>query len=98
MVLYGKGDGTFEAPVFIPLSHYYTSLTIADINQDHQPDLVLNDGVGIAVILNRGNRTFADESHYVAGTSIAGLTAVDVNGDGFPDLVVANPGSTTVAV
>jgi hypothetical protein len=98
IVLYGKGDGTFESPVLVPLSHYYTQLTIADVNQDQRPDLILNDGVGIAVILNLGNRAFEDEIHYVAGTAIAGLTAVDVNGDGFPDLVVANPGGTTVAV
>ncbi len=98
MVLYGQGDGTFEPPVLVPLSHYYTQITIADVNQDQRPDLILNDGLGIAVILNRGNRTFEEESRYVAGTSIAGLTAVDVNGDGFPDLVVANPGGTTVAV
>lgn len=98
MVLYGKGDGTFEAPVLLPLSHYYGNLNIADVNQDHQPDLILDDGLGIAVILNLGNRAFQEESHYAAGTSIAGLTAIDVNGDGFPDLVVANPGSTTVAV
>lgn len=98
MVLYGRGDGTFEPPVLVPLSHYYNRLTVADLNQDGRPDLILNDGVGISVIMNLGNRAFEDESHYVAGTSIAGLTAVDVNGDGFPDLAVANPGGTTVAV
>jgi Big-like domain-containing protein/VCBS repeat protein len=98
MVLYGKGDGTFEPPVLLPISHFYTHLIVADVNSDGQPDLILHDGVGISVILSLGNRAFEDESHYAAGTSIAGLTAVDVNGDGFPDLVVANPGGTTVAV
>jgi hypothetical protein len=29
-----------------PLSHLYNNLTIADMNQDHRPDLVLNDSVG----------------------------------------------------
>jgi hypothetical protein len=49
-------------------------------------------------MMNLGNRTFEDESHYVAGTAIAALNVADVNGDGFPDLIVANPGGTTVAV
>jgi hypothetical protein len=98
LILYGKGDGTFEAPVLLPTSHLYNHLTVADLNQDQRPDLVLDDGFGIAVILNRGSRAFEDESRYVAGSSIVGVTAVDVNGDGFPDLVVANPGATTVVV
>ncbi len=98
MILYGHGDGTFEPSMFVPVSHYYNHLKVADLNQDGRPDLVLNDDVGIAVIMNLGNRTFEDESHYVAGTAIAGVTVADVNGDGFPDLVVANPGGTTVAV
>jgi hypothetical protein len=98
MILYGQGDGTFEPPALVPVSHYYTHLKVADLNQDGRPDLVLNDDVGIAVMMNLGNRTFEDESHYVGGTAIAGLSVADVNGDGFPDLVVANPGGTTVAV
>jgi len=98
MILYGNGDGTFQPPAFVPLSHYYPHLKVADLNQDGRPDLVLNDDVGIAVIMNLGNRSFEDESHYVAGTAIAGVTVADVNGDGFPDLIVANPGGTTVAV
>jgi len=98
MILYGNGDGTFQPPAFVPLSHYYPHLKVADLNQDGRPDLVLNDDVGIAVIMNLGNRSFEDESHYVAGTAIAGVNVADVNGDGFPDLIVANPGGTTVAV
>ena len=88
--LYGNGDGTFSVPTFVSVSHSYSRLTVADLNQDHRPDLVLNDGVGIAVLLNLGNRAFAPEERYVAGTSIGTLQAVDVNGDGFPDLVVTN--------
>lgn len=98
MILYGQGDGTFEPPALLPVSHYYTHLKVADLDQDGRPDLVLNDDVGIAVMMNLGSRKFEDESHYVAGTAIAGLAVADVNGDGFPDLVVANPAGTTVAV
>jgi hypothetical protein len=50
------------------------------------------------VITNLGNRTFGPEDHYVAGQDISQLNVVDVNGDGFPDIVVANTGGTTVTV
>jgi len=97
-IFYGNGDGTFQPPVSLPISHQYTQLVIADVNQDNKPDLVLSDGAGIAVIENQGGRTFGSEQHFVAGQGISGLSVVDVNGDGFPDIVAANAGGTTVAV
>jgi hypothetical protein len=98
MVFYALGNGTFEPPVLVPLSHYYFNLTVADLNRDGRPDLIFNDQAGIAVVMNLGGRKFDAESHYIAGPAIATLVAADVDGDGFPDLVVANPGGQAVAV
>ena len=98
IIFYGNGDGTFQPPILMPTSHRYDQLTIADVNQDNRPDLVLNDGSGIAVILNQGPRNFGPEEHFIAGNSISTLSVTDVNGDGYPDIVAANPGGTTVAV
>lgn len=98
VLFYGNGDGTFQAPVDWPLSHQYTALTLADINGDGRPDLILNDGLGIAVIRNLGNRNFAPEEHYVAGASIGTVSIADLNHDGYPDIVATNSGGTTVAV
>ena len=97
-IFYGNGDGTFQNAVQLPISHAYTELVIADVNQDGKPDLVMSDGAGIAVIENLGNRVFGNEEHYVAGQQISGLNVVDVNGDGYPDIVAANANGTTVAV
>ena len=58
----------------------------------------MTDGSVIAVMQNKGSRTFDSETIYVAGQSISWLNVVDVNKDGYPDIVVANPGGTTVAV
>ena len=93
-IYYGNADGTFQAAVLLPVSHLYTQLVIADVNQDNKPDLVLSDGAGIAVIENLGGRNFAPEEHFIAGHGIAGLSVVDVNGDGFPDIIAANAGGT----
>jgi hypothetical protein len=95
---YGNGDGTFQAPVSFPITHAYTQLVVADVNGDKEPDLILSDGSGIAVIENHGNRNFGAEQHFVAGQNISGLSVTDVNGDGFPDIIASNYNGTTVAV
>lgn len=95
VLFYGNGDGTFQAPVSQPLSHAYTALTIADVNGDKRPDLILNDTLGIAVIRNLGNRNFAPEDHYVAGNSIGTVSVADLNHDGYTDIVATNSNSNT---
>src|SRR5262249_28746387 len=44
-----------------------------------------------------GNPTFAAPVSYAVGTDPVGLTIQDVNGDGVPDLLVADHGSNDVA-
>ena len=98
-IFYGNGDGTFQSPVFLPISHRYSWVTVADLNNDGKPDLVLTDGAAIAVLMNLGSRTFDAEQDFIGGRSVSIPIAVgDVNGDGLPDIVVGNEGGTTVAV
>jgi hypothetical protein len=58
-VLDGSSDGTFEAPTQFPAGGYASSVVTADVNVDHEPDLVVADyylfpqeSGGIAVLLN----------------------------------------------
>ena len=98
-IFYGNGNGTFASPAFIAVSHRYSWITVADLNGDGKPDLVMTDGAGIAVMMNLGSRKFDAEVDYVAGRSVSvPVNVADVNGDGFPDIVVANSGGTTVTV
>ncbi|HEX4003324.1 MAG TPA: FG-GAP-like repeat-containing protein [Candidatus Acidoferrales bacterium] len=98
-IFYGNGNGTFQPPVFIAISHRYSWITVADLNGDGKPDLVLTDGAAIAVMMNLGSRNFDAEVDYVAGRSVSvPVNVADVNADGFPDIVVANSGGTTVTV
>jgi hypothetical protein len=97
-ILYGNGNGTFQAPVFVPIFHRFSQVAAVDINRDNKPDLVMTDGAGIAVMMNLGGRSFGPEVDFVAGRAVSALNVVDVNSDGFPDIVVANPGGTTVTV
>ncbi len=97
-IFYGHGDGTFEDPVLMAVSHGNGQLVIADVNRDNKPDLVMTDGSVVTVITNLGGREFGDEEHYVAGQGIVALGVTDLNGDGFPDIVAANSEGTTVTV
>jgi len=103
-VLLGNGDGTFQTAVNYGSGGWYTySVAVADVNGDGKADLLLanefpigdyDDGEA-AVLLGNGDGTFQTAATYLSGGSAATSVAVaDVNGDGKPDLVVANCGAS----
>ena len=82
-----------------------SSVTAADVNGDGKPDLIVANigGNTVSVLLNttvRGAATprFAAQQTFATGNSPDSVTAADVNGDGKPDLIVANNGDNTVSV
>ncbi len=101
-VLLGNGDGSFQ-PVITYQSGAGgegTSVQVADVNGDGIPDLIATDQCAAAncinqglvgVLLGNGNGTFQTAITYNAGGFLTNWVAVaDVNGDGKPDLLVAN--------
>ena len=100
-VLLGNGDGTFQAAVSYGSGGEATdSVAIADVNGDGKPDLmVANQCVTssnctsgtVAVLIGNGDGTFQPALSYGSGGQTAYSVAVgDINGDGKPDLIVAN--------
>ena len=88
-VLFGNGNGTFQ-PVIVSAFAGANSLTVADINGDGKPDLILGLGDSIAVMLGNGNGTFQPPVDYsIEGLSALSVALADINGDGKLDAVVA---------
>jgi hypothetical protein len=102
-ILLGKGDGTFQPAVTYNSGYFSRGVAVADVNGDGKKDLVVaNSCVAvnncsngtIDVLLGNGDGTFAPAVSYNSGTGQTLAVAIgDVNGDGRPDVVVANLGS-----
>ena len=76
------------------------SITMADVNLDGLPDIVVvNDLAGtISVLLGNGDGTLAERVDYQTGSSPHAVQVADVNSDEWPDLVIANLDSNDVSV
>jgi hypothetical protein len=107
-VLLGNGDGTFQTAVSYNSGGYRdSSLSVADLNQDGKPDLIVAnlcakadscDQGAIGVLLGNGDGTFQPAKSYSSGGGPVSIAVGDVNLDGRPDLAVVNgyPGNVAV--
>src|SRR2546426_893160 len=111
-VLLGNGDGTFQPARNIFLTGGGNTLWYiaeGDFNADGKLDLAVTDygcvffylycaSRAVLVLLGHGDATFQTESVFAVGIGLASVAVGDFNGDGKPDLVVANFNDSTLSV
>ncbi len=96
----GDGAGHFTLSTITPVSSLANNLAVADFNGDGKPDIVFNTSGGnnapgdsqVHLMTNRGDGTFLPTEAFLAGPQPHWVLAVDLNGDGAPDVVAVNAG------
>jgi hypothetical protein len=103
-VLLSNGDGTFTATGSFATGIGPTRAAAGDLNGDGKADLVIanQSAATVSVLLGNGNGTFQGKTDYPCSASqlAAPQAAVvaDLNGDGHPDIVVANTSWNTLGI
>jgi len=101
-VLLNNGSGSFAAEVTYPVGNTYgqaSHVVVADLNQDGVPDLVVSEGsccfnsFNTEVLLGAGGGTFGTAAP-LGDTGTHDVTVADMNGDGIPDIITANPSAS----
>jgi hypothetical protein len=111
-VALGKADGTFDPPASYPVGPAPTAVAVGDFNGDGNLDLAVTNGdcvingLGlpscnagtISILLGNGDGSFQPHFDYATGRVPSSVAVGDFNGDGKPDLAIANDLDSTVSV
>ena len=95
-----SGRFTFEDAQDIAVAYAANHVVAADMDFDERIDLVTahTDRRTCSVLLNRGNGMFVSAASYPAGLSPFAAIVVDVNVDGYLDLVTSSEANSAISV
>ena len=97
-IFLNKGDGTFRDMVAYPVGKGPIWIAVGDFDGDGKPDLAVADFYGedergrLSLLRGKGDGTFEPELKLAAGPAPVAVVSADFDGDGRPDLAVAESG------
>ncbi len=101
----GDGHGNFTAATTLDLGNMHMSvLEVSDFNEDGIPDLLVGDGdpqagtQTVAILLGTGTGTFTMAGSTPTGGQFGSVAIADFNGDGIPDVAVANTTANLITI
>ena len=103
----GNGMVSFSTKVDFTTGANPVSLSIGDIDGDGKPDLAITNygsngnGNTVSILRNTGSSgfvNFASKVDFTVGTGSRSVAIGDIDGDGKPDLAIANYSISTVSV
>lgn len=100
-ILLGSGGGSFRERVGYDSCHGVHEVVVADFNADGKDDVAAachGPENFLSVFPGVGDGTLGPRQDLHAGREPASLAAADMDGDGRPDLVIANRASDTVSI
>lgn len=88
-VLLGNGGGTFQTPKTV-VTGQQSAITVADLNNDGMPDLVISSSNTVQILLGQGDGVFSPGGQAVLTAQFSGTAAwaADLSGDGNLALIV----------
>lgn len=99
------GVGTLQDTGPVAVGGAPDSVAVGDFNNDGKPDLAVTNSVSrtVSILFGQGNGSFAPPINYLVESGPGangpyGIVVADFNGDGKPDLALANLGSNTTAL
>ena len=99
-VLFGNGDGTFQARQTFTVDNGPHSVAIADINADNNADIVAVNRISddVSVLTGNGDGTFPTQKRFATGNFPSSLVVGDFNGDRIRDAVTTNSLSSDLSL
>src|SRR5204862_44355 len=92
--LYNQGSNTWSAPKRWPIEDGQltaNALTTGDLNRDGRTDLILLSENHVYRLLQKPDHTLDEPEKIPFSGSVKSVQVVDIDGDGRPDLLAADP-------